>query len=158
LHYSNEGFSQNFEWLKTYGAKPSGTTIVRGIKSYDNGSSTLLVVDDSPKSDTTTFGKFSFINESNYRACYLVKLDSEGATTQAVFAGRFEAHSMCGDSAGSTYLTGFIYDTAIINKDTFLSKNGTTIFAKFDNNLNPIWAYQTGNNNYIPYLTPQANS
>jgi PKD repeat protein len=158
LHYSNEGFSQNFEWLKTYGAKPSGTTIVRGIKSYDNGSSTLLVVDDSPKSDTTTFGKFSFINESNYRACYLVKLDSEGATTQAVFAGRFEAHSMCGDSAGSTYLTGFIYDTAIINKDTFLSKNGTTIFAKFDNNLNPIWAYQTGNNNYMPYLTPQSNS
>ena len=143
----SSAYAQNFEWLRTFGAK-STQNLIMGMSAEPNGGCAFCTKLNSniSKSDTIRFDSFSFIipSGSGNVESYLVKLDSNGKVKAAASAGTFWAEDMCRDEIGNFYITGQIQSKSIVGSMTMDSSNGGMVFAKFDKDLKFVWAKQYG--------------
>ncbi len=147
---------QNFKWLKSFGTKNSGESIVASLITSNNESVFLLKISASisnTNSDTIEFDTFKFIIPPGIDAIrsFLVKVDTDGKVIKAVLLGKFGVESMCKDHNDNFYIVGNfnIIDTnpiSILGKSTNLvPKNGNYLYFKIDSNLNLLWHKQIGN-------------
>lgn len=121
VNYSN---SQNFEWIKGYGA--AYTDQPGGICAESNGNSVFLHNYQGKAFGDTL--RFDSIISNDYQRIqnYLVKLDSNGKALRVVAIGNDGMMRLKGDGAGNYYVCG--------------TTNGNDSVIKFDNNFNRLWS------------------
>ena len=145
-------YSQNFEWLKTYGLK-STQNVVLGISAEPNGGCSFLSMANNQqyKSDTLYFDSFSFIlpPNNNVSQNFLVKQDSNRKVTSAEAIGTFEVRNMVRDSFGNYFITGALNSNSKVGSITMDSANGAMVFTKFDKDFKFIWAKQYGDSKAV---------
>ena len=163
---AKHAYSQNFDYLKTYGTKLLEENIC-GISAEPTGGCVFLmgqrdsgIVNSSNGPDTLLFDTAKYIfKNSNNTAMYLVRLDYNGKVIKTKNIGSFNMVSvhyyyigndwnyskMCTDNSGNIYITGNLSGTQSVGGKTMSSVKGRIFFAKFDKDFNLVWVTQTGN-------------
>ena len=143
-----KGFTQNFDWLKTYGLKNTQNLTSSVCAEPNAGCSFLSFINcQLTVSDTLRFDTIPFIIPAKvfYYQNYIVKQNSNGKSTSVASIGTFRMANMVKDGSGNYYITGQLDTGTKVGPLTMDSVKGGLVFAKFDKDFKFVWAKQYGN-------------
>ncbi|MES2617550.1 MAG: gliding motility-associated C-terminal domain-containing protein [Bacteroidota bacterium] len=149
--------AQNFEWLKAYGTKNGNEDAYKVCINNDGGAtftSTYSKAWQFTIKDTVKFGSFHFEITKTANATtesFIVRVDSLGNVINAAKMGEATPHHIIRNNNGD-YFVGCLLPKPVVTTDSSRAfgkmvhrSNGGVMLAKYDKNLNLLWAKQYGN-------------
>lgn len=134
--YGNISYSQNFEWIQTYGTKALEYTT--GIVAAENGGSVFIYNYQGIGGDTVNLSSFKFIDIHKYQN-YVVRLDSSGKVSNAIPVGYDGLVMLKSDGKGNYFVTGYT--------------TGNDSVTKFDKNFKRLWSFKLSKTGLISCLS-----
>ncbi len=140
------GQTPNWSWAKN----AIGSSSELGFGITTDGLGNIYIVGEFSSSNST-FGSYTLTNSGN-RDMFLVKYDPFGNVIWAKSAGGTEDDagiSICTDTEGNIYCTGYFYSPSITFGSTTLNNLGmaNVFIVKYDPTGNVVWAKGAGGNN-----------
>ncbi|MCB9250835.1 MAG: T9SS type A sorting domain-containing protein [Flavobacteriales bacterium] len=150
--FRNDGNSQNFEWLKTFGG--SSQDFLSGVCAEPKGGCVALSYTNG-KNFSVKYDSITITCDSTSMVCIL-RLDSSGKVIHAKkIADNTLKQTLARDLHGN-FIIGFtLLSSGFIATKFFDISKGRIVIAKLDRNFNLIWNLQIGNgiNSSLNYFT-----
>ncbi|MFA5498544.1 MAG: SBBP repeat-containing protein [Candidatus Cloacimonadia bacterium] len=132
----------NWLWAKQAGGTADDYGYAIAVDAYGNSYVT------GEFRSTATFGDTSLTSSSAYSDIFVAKMDPDGNWLWAEQAGgsyfNDEGHGIAVDSAGNSYVTGRIFDTATFGTFTLNGRGNDIFIAKVGPNGKWLWANLAG--------------